>query len=77
MSRVDQVKLSFILFLTKILGGNGILNNIWFKAFFKGRKNKEDTLDYSAGIVVNKNINDYSSSKQNVNNKMMVPYKDK
>ena len=24
-----------------------------------GRKNKEDTLDYSAGIVINKNINDY------------------
>ena len=24
-----------------------------------GRKNKEDTIDYSAGIVVNKNINDY------------------
>ena len=24
-----------------------------------GRQNKEDTLDYSAGIVVNKNINDY------------------
>ena len=24
-----------------------------------GRKNKEDSLDYSAGIVINKNINDY------------------
>ena len=24
-----------------------------------GRKNKEDTIDYSAGIIVNKNINDY------------------
>ena len=24
-----------------------------------GRKNKEDTLDYSAGIVIHKNINDY------------------
>lgn len=24
-----------------------------------GRKNKEDTIDYSAGIVMNKNINDY------------------
>ena len=24
-----------------------------------GRKNKEDKLDYSAGIIVNKNINDY------------------
>ena len=24
-----------------------------------GRENKEDTIDYSAGIIVNKNINDY------------------
>ena len=24
-----------------------------------GRKNKEDTIDYSAGIIVNKNIGDY------------------
>ena len=24
-----------------------------------GRQNKEDTIDYSAGIVVHKNINDY------------------
>ena len=26
-----------------------------------GRKNKEDTIDYSAGIIVNKNINEYVS----------------
>ena len=24
-----------------------------------GRKNKEDTIDYSAGIIIHKNINDY------------------
>ena len=24
-----------------------------------GRQNKEDKIDYSAGIIVNKNINDY------------------
>ena len=27
-----------------------------------GRKTKEDTLDYSAGIIVHKNINDYINS---------------
>ena len=26
---------------------------------YTGRKNKEDNLDYSAGIVIHKNINDY------------------
>ena len=29
-----------------------------------GRKNKEDTLDYSAGIVIHKNINDYINKEE-------------
>ena len=27
-----------------------------------GRKNKEDNIDYSAGIIIHKNINDYINS---------------
>jgi pyrimidine-nucleoside phosphorylase len=38
-----------------------------------GRKNKEDTIDYSAGIIVNKNLNDYV----NANDIIMTLYTNK
>ena len=31
-----------------------------------GRKNKEDSIDYSAGIVINKNINDYINKEDTI-----------
>jgi len=31
-----------------------------------GRKNKEDNIDYSAGIIIHKNINDYINKEDNV-----------
>lgn len=38
-----------------------------------GRKNKEDKIDYSAGIIVHKNINDYINKEDNI----MTLYTDK
>ena len=31
-----------------------------------GRKNKEDNIDYSAGIIVHKNINDYINKEDKI-----------
>jgi len=38
-----------------------------------GRKTKEDTIDYSAGIIINKNIND----KINVDDTILTLYTNK
>lgn len=38
-----------------------------------GRQNKDDKIDYSAGIIINKNINDYV----NINDTILTLYTNK
>ena len=73
-------KILFIVLLFSILlnvKAEGYLTNIHSLEIAKlssslgsGRKNKEDKIDYSAGIIINKNIND----KVNVGDTVLTLY---